>query len=219
MNTSNERLDNATRQRLAALKQPVDTTALLGKLEAAIADERGPASFKFPRHLTRWLSAAAAIVIVATSVVLFEATQSPALATPVMMQLHEDIQHGRVPMVSVRNMDEARQTVAAAWADAPDLPRFDMPIESCCLRDVKDRRVVCIRMRAAEAPVTVVVARVKDFHPGGHETATPSGHTAHVSTHEGTSMVVTQHGDRWLCMMADLPAEKLIALADEIGRH
>jgi hypothetical protein len=216
--TNEQRLDQAVSHRLAQMRRPVDISHLTDRLEASIASSQQTHRPTAPlARIGRWVSLAASIAIVAGMTILFSSSSDPALATPVMFQLHEDIQNGRVPMVRVKTMDEARHTVAAAWANAPELPRTEMPPESCCLRDVKDRRVVCIALRTAEVPITVVVARTDDFHPGGTATHLASGQTGHVSTFGSCSMVVTQHGDRWLCVMADMPVEQLKVIAAQIG--
>ena len=220
-------LDEQTRARLAKLaSRPVDTTGVMAKLRKQIDAERGnqddstARTFKFPSW-ARWAgrSAIAATLIIAATL-LFITTQSGSVvyaAPDRMVQLHRDLVDGRAPVIPVTNLAEARKTIESKWHEAPTLPdQWDKNVHACCLRDVQSRQVACILMKEADTPVTVVVARTKDFQSPDGPTVERNGQTYVVKSHDGVNMIMAQVKDRWICVMSELPVEPLFQLAEGV---
>lgn len=222
------RLDRATRDRLAKLADvPVDTSSALTRFRAAIAandqgDEPQVRTLRFPiwKRWPAWAGMAATIMLAATLLFLLSNTgPSPVYAAPVeMAQLHRDLVSGKAPATPVSNVDEARRTIEAEWQDAPVLPQMpDKNIHACCLRGVQSRQVACVLLRQGDVPVTVVVARTKDFKSTNGPMVTRNGREYAVHSRDGINMVMTQHQDRWLCFMSELGNDELIELAQSVA--
>ncbi len=231
MNThANEqnRLDRATRDRLAKLAdEPVDTMSALARFRAAVAaDDQGDVPQvgmpRFPiwKRWPAWAGMAATIMLAATLLFLLSNTgPSPVYAAPVeMAQLHRDLVSGKAPVTPVRNIEEARRTIETQWQEAPLLPQLpDENIHACCLRGVQSRQVACVLLRRGDVPVTVVVARTKDFKSTSGPMLTRNGREYAVHSRDGINMAMTQHQDRWLCFMSELGSDELIELAQSVA--
>ncbi len=219
---SQDQLDRATRARLSKLaSRPVDTSAVASRLRAEMAEHRAqgrPATFTLPAW-AHWLgrgAVAAAIVVVVTLVFVTSQSGSAVYAAPAdMAQLHRDLVAGRAPVVPVGNLAEAKRTIESAWREAPAIPdQWDQLVHACCLRDVQSRQVACILLKQDGVPVTVVLARTKDFRSPDDETVDHNGRKYVVHSLDGVNMVMTQRGDRWMCLMGEIPQDALMRLAE-----
>ena len=108
----------------------------------------------------------------------------------------------------------ANRMLAAQHSGAPLLPRqMSGDVKSCCLRQVQGVIVACALLEHQGRTVSLVVADGKDlcsrqgqrFERGGRE------FIAHQMN--GLQMVMAGDGDRWLCVMGDVPPEQLVDLA------
>lgn len=225
-----DRLDRATRDRLAKLADaPVDPMSALARFRAAVAandhgHEPQVRTLRFPiwKRWSAWAGMAATIMLAATLLFLLNITgPSPVYAAPAeMAQLHRDLVSGKAPVTPVRSVEEARRTIETQWQEAPALPQMpDENIHACCLRGVQSRQVACVLLRQGDVPVTVVVARTKDFKSTDGPKVTRKGHEYSVHSRDGVNMVMTQHQDRWLCFMSELGSEELIELAESVAFH
>ena len=231
MNTQSHeqnRLDRATRDRLAKLADaPVDTVSALARFRAAVAsddhgDEPQASTRRFPiwKRWPAWAGMAATIMLAATLIFLFNITgPSPVYAAPVeMAQLHRDLVSGKAPVTPVRNIEEARRTIETQWQEAPLLPEMpDENIHACCLRGVQSRQVACVLVRQGDVPVTVVVARIKDFKSTNGPMVIRNGREFTVQSRDGVNMVMTQFQQRWLCFMGELESDELMELAQSVA--
>jgi len=219
---SQDELDLATQARLSKLaSRPVDTSAVTSRLRAEMAKHRAedhPATFAFPAW-ARWLgrsAVAAAIVVVATLMFVTSQSGSAVYAAPAeMVQLHRDLVAGRAPVVPVANVAEAKRTIESKWREAPVIPdQWDQNIHACCLRDVQSRQVACILLERDGVPVTVVLARTKDFRSPADGTVDHNGRKYAVHSRDGVNMVMAQQGDRWMCLMGEIPQDSLMRVAE-----
>ena len=219
---SQDELDRATQARLSKLaSRPVDTSALASRLRAEMAEHRAadrPAAFAFPAwaHWLRRGAVAAAIVVVVTVGFVTSQSGSAVYAAPAeMAQLHRDLVAGRAPVVPVANLAAAKRTIESNWRDAPAIPdQWDQNVHACCLRDVQSRRVACILLKQSGVPVTVVLARTRDFRSPDDDTVDHNGRKYVVHSLGGVNMVMTQRGGRWMCLMGEIPQDALMRLAE-----
>jgi hypothetical protein len=130
---------------------------------------------------------------------------------------------GRVPVVQVDSIDAAGRALTAQWPQAPDLP--DVPAEhvmACCMKSVKDKRVACVLLRTGDAadaaPVTLVVGDASDVRGtrSGERVITRDGVRYHVESADAVTMVSAERDGRWVCLMGELPAERLVDLAAQM---
>lgn len=225
---TNDRLERATRDRLARLADaPVEVSDALARFRATVAlesqvqqPESQPLRIPIWRRTSAWAAMAATFMLVATSLfLLINLGPSPVQAAPAeMVQLHRDLIAGKAPVIPVENIMQARRTIESQWEDAPSLPQLpDENIHACCLRGVQSRQVACILLRHGGAPVTVIVAKTKDFKSSEGPMVTRNGHEFSVQSRDGINMVMTQHEDRWLCFMSELNSDELVQLAQRVA--
>ncbi|MBI1369752.1 MAG: hypothetical protein GC162_13985 [Planctomycetes bacterium] len=217
-------LDRATQARLSKLaSRPVDTTAVSSRLRTKMircrADNRS-AIFGFPVW-ARWVgrsAIAASLLVAVTLLFVMSQSGSTVYAAPAeMVRLHRDLVAGRAPVVPVANLAEAKKVIDSKWREAPAIPdQWDHNVHACCLRDVQSRQVACILMKQDNVPVTVVLARTKDFRSPDDGTVDYHGHKYAVLSRDGVNMVMTQQGARWMCLMGELSQESLLRIADNL---
>lgn len=215
-----DRLDEALAKRLSKLAGvPVDTARLERRLAEALRRQDPQRQVIAARRWWRPLgSAAAAVLILGVLGWIVVAPGSPAIAAPTeLVRVHQDLAGGNIDHNVVNNIDEANQRIAAQWAQAPQIPPLhSAQIKSCCLHRVRGVRVACVLMEHAGQPVTLVVASGKDMcSPRGRDLVR-AGRKFVAHEQDNLRMVMTRHGDRWLCVMGELSAEQLLDLADEI---
>ena len=224
-----QRLDKATARRLARLRtMPVDTSRLEAALRSRIPQH--PQSRREQRRLTLGLApggwkpvraAAAAVVLLAVAAAaLLSTAGGPALASPAQMaKMHEDLVAGRIPSVAVDSIEEANRVLAAKSPESPRIP--DVPQEqtvqmACCLKNVKDKKVACVLLRGEGVPVTMVVAKAADMRSPESSAVERGGVTYHVQSSGTLNMAMTERHGRWVCMIGELPTERLMDLASKL---
>ena len=223
-------MEESTARRLARLRtMPVDTS----RLEAAVrAQVRRPKSIRDEqrqllqlrkRLVPAWLrpmqAAAAAVVLLAVAVAaLLSTSGGPAMASTVQMaRMHEDLVAGRIPSVEVDSIGEANRVLAAKSADSPEIPGVPQEhVMACCLKNVKDKQVACVLLRSEGVPVTMVVANAEDMRSPKSSTVRHGGLTYHVQSSGPLNMVMTERHSRWVCMIGQVPSDRLMDLASEL---
>jgi hypothetical protein len=209
--------DRATTARLAKLRTlPVDTS----RLDAAIRQRID----QVPRERTRWprivRRAAAAAVLVGLLVgaaVLLVVTR-PALASPAQMaQVHADLVSGRTPVMQVDSLEAAARALSRQCPQPPGLPGLPQQhVMACCMKSVKNKQMACVLLKSEGAPVTMCVARAEDMRLPSSPTRMRDGVTYHVQSVDRLNMVMTERQDRWICLIGELPAERLMDLAEQL---
>jgi hypothetical protein len=193
---------------------PVDTSSLdLGLL----AHVRRPAESR--RSAGWWLRswrAVAAVLLLAVMVagLMLAAAGGPVLASPSLMaELHRDMVGQRVSAMQITSMAEASEALGCQWARGPDLPKVpEAHVQACCMRDVKNKKVACVLLESEGVLVTMTVAHASDMKMPSCPEVVRDGRIYHVQEKDGLSMVMTERQGRWVCLIAQLPAERLLRL-------
>ncbi len=212
-------LDRAVAGRLAKLRtMPVDTSRLDAAIRAQI-----PQPGRDRRMRIGWFrpfrAIAASITLLAIlSAVLLSTSGGPALASPAQMaRFHQSLVSGEVAATQVDSIEAANQVLTAKWPQSPQLP--DVPqdhVMACCMKSVKDKRLACVLLKRDGVPVTMTVANDSDMKLPKSPTVDHGGVTYHVQSFEQTNMVMTERGGRWVCLISELPAERLMDIAQKL---
>lgn len=216
-------IDQAIARRLTKLRaMPVDTSCLEATLRAQILEPTQDAT-KAGRSRLRigWfrpLRAVAASFVLLTAIVtimLLTGSGGPALASASeMARMHEDLVSGRIPVMQVDSIAEASIALNQQWPDRPDLPNAPQShVMSCCMRSVRDKKVACVLLKSEGVPVTMTVARAADMRLPESPTVSRGGATYHVQATGTLNMVMTERDGRWVCLIGQMPAERLMDMA------
>lgn len=211
-----ERLDRATARRLSQLRNmPVDTTRLEQRIRSQVARPR-----RRPQTWFRPMRAVAAgfVLLLLGAAVFLTTSGGPALASPAQMaQMHQDLVAGRMPAVRVDSIEAANKVLAEKSPGGPELP--DIPAEhvmACCMKSVKDKRVACVLLKSEGVPVTMVVANAADMRSPKSREVLRGGVAYRVDSVGALSMVMTERHERWVCLIGEMPAERLMDLAAKL---
>lgn len=210
-------LDQATARRLARLRaMPVDTSAVEGRLLAQIP--RPPEGAGRMRiGWRRPLRAVAALALVSGLLAgLFLATSGgPALASPSQMaQLHYDLVSGKTPAMQVDSTEAANRMLNSQWAQSPEIPKLPADhVMTCCMKSIKDKRVACVLLKNDGMPVTMTVANAADMKLPTSPTVGRDDVTYHVQSSGKLNMVMTERHGRWICLIGESPADRLMEIA------
>ena len=207
-----EDFDQALTHRLAKLStMPVDTS----RLERAVKRQIGAPANRFAR-LLRPLSAVAAALVFLAIVGLALLQNRPAQASAEMMlQLHRDIVAGTVPSMKVDSIDDVNEAFKAFGESGIQVSGPpEMQVMSCCMHDVASRKVACILLKDGNVPVTLSVADLDALKPPASAPVMHNGQAFHVEAGGELNMVTVDRGNHRICVIGQLPAEKLMALTD-----
>jgi hypothetical protein len=217
---NDERWEQAVAGRLSKLRtMPVDT----GRLAAALEDEipRPQRAARTAWFSLRPVGAAAATILLAgaLAVILVVATAGrPALALPAhMARMHEELVSGKVPAVQVDSIEAANAVLAGQHPECPQVP--EVPAEhvmACCMKSVKDKKVACVLLKREGVPVSMMVARSGDMRAPTSPVTVRDGIRYHVQASGALNMVMAEREGKWVCLIGELPAERLIDLATQI---
>jgi hypothetical protein len=194
---------------------PVDT----GRLDAALRSRIPRGSRTGWRHLLRPVTAvAASLTLVAIIAAAILATSGgEAVASPAQMaQVHRDILANRIAVTKVDSIEEAGRVLSQANAKSPALPAEppEAHVMACCMKSIQHKDVACVLLQTAGGtPITMSVARGADMRPCPGPAVTRDGVTYHTHAVGTLNMVMTERGGRWVCLIAELPADQLIDLA------
>lgn len=201
-------LDAATADRLARLGTlPVEVAGLQRRLAKEL---RPPSAVRLWLQRPMRLVAAVLLVLGAGITLSIALSGRTATASPTeLARLHRELIGGQVPgMIQVASINEAAQKLQAHGVDGlPTLP--DTHAMVCCMHHIKDKRVACVVIRGADQPLTLMVADGDDLRPDGREVRR-DGVSYYLHEYEGLSMVTTHKQGRWVCLIAEMPVEKLL---------
>jgi hypothetical protein len=219
--SSAQKLNHLTSERLGELtNMPMDTSRLDAFVESQIPR---PSSARVIRlsdwlHPRRLAIAAGILAVALLGGLLLSTSSAPVMAsTEDMAQFHEDMVSGRVPVMHVDSMRACNQALAAQWARSPRIP--NMPADhvmACCMRSVKNKKVACVLLQGEGEPVSMTVANVSDVHIPNCTELMHNGVEYHVQATGSLNMVMTQRDGRWVCVIAKLPADRLMELASSL---
>jgi hypothetical protein len=215
-----ESVDRAIAARLSKLRAvPVELT----KLDKAIKAQIPP-----PARQGRWrlvalrpvraIAASLVLVSAIAAAILLTASSGPALAEAAQMaQVHEDIVSGKIPVMQVGSIDAANRMLNQTSPGAPSLPHLpDSHVMACCMKSVHDKKMACVLLRSEGVPVTLAVASARDMKLPSAPIQNRNGLDYRVQHVGDLSMVMTERNGKWLCLIGQLPAERLMDLATQV---
>ena len=239
-----EQLERATSARLAKLaERDVDTRALEAKISAALAG--GNPADSYPRsragiipgphdpmetyagninyNFRSWLLRAATVaaVVLITWMVAFFPSGSGQVAVASsfdLTTLHHDLVGGRIPAVQVTSIDAANSLFASQRSGDVKLPAnlANAHVESCCLADVQGELASIAVLELQGQELTLVVAEAPRFAHRMGEVIEIDGHEYFGHAVGGVQMMMSNRGQRWLCVMGDLEPAQLADIASQI---
>ena len=210
--------DSAVSARLARLRtMPVDTSKLDRILKAQIPPVRAQRRIFSLRPL-RALAASVLLVSAIAVAVLLNASSGPALADAAqMVQVHQDMVSGKIPVMRVDSIDAANRMLNQESSGAPSLPQIpDSHVMACCMKSVHNKKMACVLLKDEGVPVTLAVASASDMKLPAVPMETHNGIDYRVQRVNGLSMVMTERNGKWLCVIGQLPAERLMDVAAEM---
>lgn len=192
----------------------MDTMRLEAWIEARIPRPRRTG---FWHTVPMRLRAAAAMLLgmALLGVLLWSPSGGPVLAsTAEMARFYQEMISGTIPVTQVDSIEQARRVLTGSWPEQPGLPfAADGHVMACCMREIKDRKMVGVLLRTDGGLITLSVARSSDLRSPQKVTAVRAGQPYHVQSIGDLNMVSTQRDGRWICLMGELPAERLIDIA------
>ena len=215
-----ETLDRAVSARLAKLRtMPVDVTNLEKALRAQLPTpvSRGRLRLLQLRPL-RALAASLVLVSAIVAAVMLSASSGPVLADAVQMaQVHQEIVSGKIAVMQVSSIDAANRMLNQESPGAPALPEMpDSHVMACCMKSVHNKKMACVLLRNEAVPVTLAVASAADMKSPTGPVQSRDGVDYRVQHVGDLSMVMTERNGKWLCLIGQLPAEKLMDMAKQV---
>ena len=206
--------------RLSKLRtMPVDTSGM----ERALATKLPPKNVSSGRILWRIgpLRAVAASLIVLGSivlaVVLSTSSRSAQAEAVQMVQVHEDMVSGKIKVMQVDSIESANRMLSSENPDAPSLPQVpDSHVMACCMNKVGDKRMACVLLKESGVPVTLAVARAEEMKLSPVPMERRNGVAYRVQRVGALGMVMTERDGKWLCLIGELPNERLMDLASQV---
>ena len=217
---NDEQWEEAISRRLSKLRtMPMES----GRLAAAIQSQiprpaREPRTVWFSLRPVRAIAASILVLGALAAVLVFTALPRPAVASPAQMaRMHQELVSGKTPAVQVDSIEAANKVLAGEHPQFPALP--DVPAEhvmACCMSEVKEKKVACVLMKQEGVPVSLLVARSGDMRVPTSAVKVRNGLSYHVQASGALNMVLTERHGRWVCLMAELPVERLIDIASAL---
>lgn len=211
-NNMNEALDRATAQRCSRLRtMPVDTSRLEKLLAGEIPRPAAEHALRISPQIFRMALAAVVLIGFALAAVMF-GRGGEALAAPAQMaQVHYDLIAGKMPAQQVGSMEDLNKFVSAEAPTLPSIPTVpSQHLMTCCLHQVKDRKVAFVLLQQDGVPVTLAVGRDTDLK------MPKNSNGDHVTSYEKLNMVMREQNGRFMCVIGEAPAEKLASLLDSL---
>ncbi len=84
------------------------------------------------------------------------------------------------------------------------------------MRSVKNKKVACVLLEDNGGPVTMTVAKASDMQSPASPTVIRGGVTYHVQAVGRLNMVMTERNGRWICLIGQVSADRLMVLADQL---
>ncbi len=216
-NASRDAVEQAIADRLSRLKAiPVDASGLDRVFQEMLPGARRSVQAPWFRPM-RAVAAVLMVGALASGILLLTTGQQVLASPAVMARMHRDLVAGHVPVTRVATIDEASHILAMGGDNHPDLPQApDAHVMACCMREIKDRKVACVLLEEAGVPVTMSVANASDMKLPRSPTVVQDGVSYHVQVIDELTMVMTERNQRWVCLISELPAERLISIAGRL---
>ena len=213
-----EALDQAVSARLARLRtMPVDTSNLDKAIRAKIPPSRREWRILSFRPL-RALAASVVLVSAIAAAIMLSASSGPALADAAQMaQVHQDIVAGRIPVMQVASIGEANRMLNSQSPGAPTLPQMPKShVMACCMKSVQNKKMACVLLKDEGVPITLAVASAADMKLAPAPIRTRNGIDYRVQEVGNLSMVMTEQDGKWLCLIGQVSADRLIDVAAQL---
>lgn len=213
------RIEEATSRRLARLRTaPVD----ISRLESAVRAETSRPTRLPTRRWAAWrgmpsrAAAASLLILALVGALVLHSSSGPALASAEqLLHIHDDVLHDSGDAVT--RVDSAAAVNATLAREAPGVPPVpDLPpdhVRSCCAHMLCGKRLACVKLQLDGVPVTMAVAAASDIRAPAGRSVSVEGTAYDIQSMNGVTMVMHQRGNRWVCLMSSLPADRLIAFA------
>lgn len=214
-NNLSDRWDAAMSNRLGQLGgMPVDTSGMETLLRSQIARDE-PRLRLWIRPIRLAASLLLAIGVLAAVLLWFDRGASASASE--MAKLHYDMVSGKIEVAEVNSIDTANKILSATASGGPGFPAIPAGhVHACCVKNVKDLKVACVLMKSDDAYITMAVANADDVKMPRGEVVARSGLTFHVQTIGKVHMVTLQRAGRHICLMSELPAERLVELGTKL---
>lgn len=218
---SQSELDREVRSRLARLASiPVDTSRLQRQLQSALSPDLLQTQRRRWSHPWRSLTAAAAaiLIVATTAIILVNAGNSPAMASPSdLARLHAQTLLQESMATTVTSLEQANRVLAGQWSDLPQIPAPESAkLHSCCIHDFMDSKIACIILRDGQTPLTMVVGHARQFRPAKGNVVQRGGRSFTLHQVNGLRMAMTQQGGRFVCLMGEVSEERLLSIAENL---
>ncbi len=216
-NFDNEQ-DRAVAWRLGRLRtMPVETA----RLDRLLANEIPQPAKRNRLGVMQWIRplqamAASLLVVGLIGALIWSTAGGPETASAAeMAQLHREMVNAPDDGFKVDSIEQASEMLGGHWHAGSGRPKVsDSHDMACCMTSVKDRKVASVLFRNDGRPVTLSVAKSSDLRSPQSTTVTREGRAYHVESPGGLNMVSTQRDGRWICVIGELPADRLIEIAD-----
>ena len=220
-NDNQMRSDEAVSARLRSLSSmPVDLSRLQRAMDREIPREQQHRQPSTVMRLFRPLSAIAASITVLAIITaaLFMTSSNEVMASPAQMaQFHREVVSNKIPVTKVDSIEAASQVLAKQSPGSPDLPLApDAHVMACCMTSIKDRKVACVLLKSEGTPITMSVANGSDMRLPGGQKVVRNGSTYHVVSSDSLNMVSTERHGRWVCLIGETTADRLIDIAAKL---
>lgn len=217
---NDEQWEQAVSGRLSKLRtMPMET----GRLAAAIQSQiprpaRKPRTVWFSLRSVRAIAASILVLGALAAVLVFTTLPRPAVASPALMaRMHEELVSGRTPAVQVDSIEAANKVLAGEHPQFPALPGVPADhVMTCCMTELKDKKVACVLMKQEGVPVSLMVARSEDMRVPTSRITLRDGVQYHVQASGHLNMVMTERHGRWVCLIGQLPPERLMDFAAQL---
>jgi hypothetical protein len=217
--TSPEQIDEATSQRLGKLRSmPLDTARLDAMLEVQIprpASGRMEGLFRQPA--VRIVAGLIGIVVVVGLIYRNHSGGAVLVSPESMARLHEDLVNGKMDAKPIHSIEDANSILADGLGglQIPQVPNTQAML--CSLQMLKDKRLACVLLYGDGVPVTMAVARAMEIRvPDSFERKIEKGTEYPITTSGKLQIIIKERRGRWICLISELPVERLLEIAQEI---
>ena len=210
-----QRLDEAVSHRLSKLRSvPVDTSRLDEAIRQRVP-RRGPMVLRLVRPLNA--VAASLLIIGIIAAVLLSSSSGQVLASPAQMaQVHQDLIDNRDSIMHVSSIDEAAKVLAGAMNGSMQLPALpDSQVMACCMKSIRDKQIACVLLETDNELITMSVAKGSDMRLPNAPSIERDGTKFFMQSYGSLNMVSANRQGHWVCLMGELPAERLV----DLGAH
>lgn len=220
-NDNSARPDEAVSARLRALSSmPVDVSRLQRAIAREVPRPEPQQQRSMRSRLFRPLSAIAASITVLTMITaaLLMTSSNEVMASPAQMaKFHREIVSNKIPVTKVDSIEAASQVLAEQSPGSPDLPMApDAHVMACCMTSIKNRKVACVLLNSEGTPITMSVANASDMRSPGGRKVMRDGSAYHVVSSDSLNMVSTERHGRWVCLIGEATADRLIDIASKL---